>query len=245
MTGTALLIIWRARRQWYGWYTAFIYVFLAAYVLTDVVAVARLLPWQILAISPIFWFLLLPYFYFFPDGRAVPRRSLWLVGPLFIYHLVLQCMIVASYFQADVLADAGTINWRTGQGLVILPVLLNFVLVLLCQIYRYARVSTPIQRQQTKWFVLGLGLMGLAFTVGFLTRGQGGLIDDLIATAVAFLALPATLAIAILRYRLWDIDVIIRKTLVYSVLTALLALIYSAVWCWSSNSRDRSPPHPI
>jgi hypothetical protein len=226
LAGTAALIVWRARQQWYAWYTAFVFVFLAGYVLRDLTAVARLLPSQVLAVSPIFWFLLMPYFYFFPDGQAVPRRSLWLVGPLMVYHMLLQAMIVASYFRADNLGSAGTINWRTGQGLVILPVLLNFLIVLTCQIYRYARVSTPTQRQQTKWFLFGFGLMGVAFGVGFITHGQGGLADDLIATAVAFLALPITLAIAILRYRLWDIDVIIRKTLVYSVLTALLAAIY-------------------
>ena len=226
LTGTAVLIVWRAWRQWYAWYTAFVFVFLAGYVLRDVTIVARLLPSQVLAVSPIFWFLLIPYFYFFPDGLAVPQRSLWLVGPLVVYHMLLQAIIVISYFRVDNLGGVGTINWRTGQGFVILPVLLNFLIVLICQVYRYARVSTPTQRQQMKWFLFGFGLMGVAFSVGFITRGQGGLVDDLIATAVAFLALPITLAIAILRYRLWDIDVIIRKTLVYTVLTALIALIY-------------------
>jgi hypothetical protein len=225
LAGTAALIVWRARQQWYAWYTAFVFVFLAGYVLRDVTTVARLLPSQVLAVSPIFWFLLMPYFYFFPDGQAVPRRALWLVGPLVVYHMLLQAMIVASYFRADYLGSAGTIDWRTGQGLVILPVLFNFLIVLICQVYRYARVSTPTQRQQTKWFLFGFGLMGVAFSVGFITRGQGGLVDDLVATAVAFLALPITLAIAILRYQLWNIDIIIRKTLIYSVLTGLLALI--------------------
>jgi tellurite resistance protein TehA-like permease len=106
------------------------------------------------------------------------------------------------------------------------PVLLNFFIVFACQVYRYVRVSTPIERQQTKWFVVGFGLMIVSTTVVMVfTGGRAGYLDDL-AEALLVLFLPLTVAIAILRYRLWDIDVLINRTLVYGSLTAMLVIVY-------------------
>src|SRR6266487_2669563 len=104
------------------------------------------------------------------------------------------------------------------------------------QVYRYVRVYDAVQRQQVKWFMFAL-FAGLSLVVvgnGIL----GGLVAPLNApdswyqllngtfTAFLFISLPLAIGIAILRYRLWDIDVIINRTLVYGSLTALLALLY-------------------
>ena len=93
---------------------------------------------------------------------------------------------------------------------------------------RYDRLLTIcIERQQTKWFLVGFGLIvALTSVTVFLdATGRGGILND-IGDVLLWMPLYFGLAIAILRYRLWDIDVIIRKTLVYGVLTALLALVY-------------------
>jgi hypothetical protein len=98
-------------------------------------------------------------------------------------------------------------------------------------IYRYVRVFSPTQRQQAKWLLVGFG--GL-FAVIILYDLIAGLLPGLAApdslyllaggtlTTVTFLLIPLSVAMAILRARLWEIDVIIRRTLVYSVLTLLL-----------------------
>jgi hypothetical protein len=103
------------------------------------------------------------------------------------------------------------------------------------QIVRYRTVSDTIARVQTKWIV-GATVVGIASflassSVVLLGAGAEGrigrfwILGDLGFSLLTYL-LPIAIAIAILRYRLWDIDVIIRKTLVYSVLSGLLALVY-------------------
>ena len=106
------------------------------------------------------------------------------------------------------------------------------------QIYRYVRVSSYSQRQQTKWVVFGFaGLLALDLLyglIGILFPGLAApdstyqLINGTLPS-VTYLIFPLSVGIAILRSRLWDIDVIIRRTLVYSALTVILALLYAGL----------------
>jgi len=109
------------------------------------------------------------------------------------------------------------------------------VVSLLVQVYRYRRVSTLIQRQQTKWVVFGvlsavLGSISIIVASKFLPHAQSpGTWGFLVGNTVLYLfgaLIPLSIASAILRSRLWDIDVLINKALVYGSLTALLALLY-------------------
>ena len=102
-------------------------------------------------------------------------------------------------------------------------------------IYRYQRMSTPIQRQQIKWIVFGGSATILIVLVTnlppliFPALSRTGSLYDLFLVAIntlVFLPVIFCFAIAILRYRLWEIDVIINRTLVYSTLTGTLALVY-------------------
>ena len=93
-----------------------------------------------------------------------------------------------------------------------------FSLVTVAQVYRYRRVSNNAERKQTKWVVFG-------FVVSIVLSLIASLIYRRPAPPLLNV-IPLALTIAILRSHLWDIDIIIRKTLVYTVLTALLALVY-------------------
>ncbi len=108
----------------------------------------------------------------------------------------------------------------------VLPVLLLCAASLL---HSLATVRDPLARLQVRWVVLGsmVGLLGPVVLWSLL----GGLSSsETAAVGLLFLflplALPISLAVAILRYRLWDIEVIIRRTLVYSALSGALAAIY-------------------
>ncbi|MBA3570107.1 MAG: hypothetical protein H0W28_12385 [Pyrinomonadaceae bacterium] len=80
------------------------------------------------------------------------------------------------------------------------------------------------ERQQLKWFVYGVSLLVVGFLAAFLGFGLHSV--AWFVGIAAFNFLPIAAGIAILRYHLYDIDIIINRTLVYGVLTAALALVY-------------------
>src|SRR5439155_2023323 len=118
-------------------------------------------------------------------------------------------------------------------GMLYVSVLLSLVIA---QVYRYRRVSTPAQRQQTRWVVynlavlilLALGLFVIPQHI-FPALGLPGSLFSSLGTIVSdslLVLIPISFGIAILRYHLYDIDILINRTLVYSTLTVLLATVY-------------------
>ena len=155
-------------------------------------------------------------FFLFPTGRFEPRWTRW-----FIYFLIGIGIVFVFFprFTAPAFLDD-----IYDYGFII--ILLSLVIA---QVYRYRRVSTDVQRQQTKWVVYSL-VVSITCIVGLLMIFHplpGTLLSSLDIVANLLLTLiPISLAVAIQRYRLYDIDILINRTLVYVTLTALLAGIY-------------------
>jgi len=162
----------------------------------------------------------------FPDGRFVPRWALPVAAAWALW-------LGGGYFLPDSPLDFGT--WPAAASLGAWALFLSTFVY--GQVYRYRRVSTPAQRIQTKWVVFGfaaaaLGYFGgtLVFAVTTTPKPTVSVVTgDLVGHTlifVGFLAIPITIAIAVLRYRLFDVDLLIRRALVYAALVATLAVLY-------------------
>ncbi|HKH11564.1 MAG TPA: GAF domain-containing sensor histidine kinase [Rubrobacter sp.] len=167
------------------------------------------------------------FLYFFPDGRFVPRWTGWLIALWAIHETIF-------YFFRD-----SSLNLDNSVPL------LDFALIALflgvgtgAQLYRYRCVSAPVQCQQTKWVVFGmvsagLGIVALALPLSSSTTlAQFGSPWSFVLQTgiyVSMLLVPLSIGLAILRQRLWDIDILINRTLVFGALTASVVAIYALV----------------
>jgi hypothetical protein len=158
------------------------------------------------------------FFYLFPSGQFVPRWTRWLA--------------VAGL--AVGVADAFFPAWDVIRNQMV--ALAWFIPGIAAQVYRYRRVSTPAQRQQTKWAVFGVSasLVGQYLLIYLIEERFRGIIPIgswpfMVYGVVLYgviLFLPLSIFIAILRDHLFDIDHIINRTLGYGTLTAMLAAVY-------------------
>jgi signal transduction histidine kinase len=103
-------------------------------------------------------------------------------------------------------------------------------------ILRRRSTTDPVQRLQLRWVAWAAGIIAFCYATLMIVDGVLGLPDDqaivLILSSVAvlsFLLIPATIAIAVLRYRLYEIDVVIKKTIVFAVLATMIAVIYGGI----------------
>jgi hypothetical protein len=162
--------------------------------------------------------------YVFPDGKFIPRWTrlaalLWVLPQ------------IPEFFQPD-----SPLNPNRYPPLLQAAGFLAFVAsVVVAQTYRYRKVSSPAERQQTKWVILGMavaltGFLTLVFVLPVVLSGSGASLPSSpyiqAATYGVMLLVPLSLGVAILRYQLYDIDLLINRTLVYGSLTGVLSLIY-------------------
>src|SRR2546421_850756 len=224
--GVACVLFWRRSDDWMAMFVLLFLVIIG--VNFSVQAQATLATnvqtawyWSHTVLIGLGWVSLSLLLYLFPDGRFVPRWTRLLAVFVVASNLFLDASPVPiSTFPPWMLSAIYLVNGGSG---------------VIAQIYRYVRVSGPVQRQQTKWVVFGLA----ATSVVILGREVPLLIFPSLSTSSSpyfllstyvypfgLLLIPLTLGIAILRYRLWDIDILINRTLVYGTLTGLLTLVY-------------------
>jgi signal transduction histidine kinase len=166
------------------------------------------------------------FFCVFPSGRFAPRWLRWVA-----------LAAGGSLAAGVVLAATGSVD--TGSN-IIQNTGLGFLIVdVVAQVYRYRRVSSPAQRQQVKWVLLGLagavalvGVNQLVWTGVPRAVANSALaqnLDGAITWQLAFTLIAAGIGVAVLRYRLWDVDLVINRALLYAGLTAAVVVIYVLV----------------
>jgi len=110
------------------------------------------------------------------------------------------------------------------NGVVLAAVLLAAVVSLVARFQR----AVGVERQQLKWFAYGVGLLPLLAVVGPIADAAGP-VAGVLVFPVLVSGVPVAIGVAVLKYRLYDIDRIINRTLVYGLLTALLGAIYAGI----------------
>jgi signal transduction histidine kinase len=211
--------------------------YLTAYVLLSLATVLMPEITLNLAQSHAGWYLLyqvlkglswIAFFYFlftFPNGIFTPGWLRWL--------LLIPASVVLLWL------ITGDMVWDSAEAYGIVASVGLLWVGVIAQFYRYRWRASREERQQTKWLLFGLLLViivNLIWVIAFQALQIQSAAVRILFNTLGYLVLttgPVSIAVAltlaVLRYRLWDIDLLINRTLVYTILTAVIALIYIAL----------------
>ncbi len=244
-----IIIFWRSADSWLGLWTSLMLITFAvtqtpaAFALDNGYDLAR-------GLTTLSLILLRLTFYLFPDGKFVPRWT-WVLGiGVVIFEL-------SFYLPSPLTPSAWPAALRYALELAI------FATGIYAQVYRYRRVSDVTQRQQIKWVILGAAVAILGYYGTLFYAEYGSAIPWLSAVGrhtqlylifwqplrtVTLLLVPLTLGVSVLRYRLWDMAVVVNRALVYGTLVLLLALSYVIVgvaFQWALSGNIGMPASPL
>ena len=187
--------------------------------------------WLLLVVPIVFIMVL------FPTGRPISRRWNWAV---YFGVSVVALFAILITFAQELAPNTDPVPWSVANPIgflksewinaIVGPVLILFPLwIILCAVSLLVRFrrSKMVEREQIKWLFYAGAVFVVFYAPSFIgnTYSQAENLWNLLLP-IGMSTFPVAIAIAILRYRLYDIDIIIRRTLQYAILTGLLALVY-------------------
>jgi len=227
----AVVIFWRKSTDWLALLVAFLLLLLSTHNVSDTLSSGHSVwQWPAEGVSILTFGVFMLVFSLFPNGRFVPRWAHWIpVGYLGFSLLRIFLDVTPPPPHPPPLLE---LLIGSALGLAWFALTGSF---LAAQIVRYRKTAHPLQRQQIKWVFFAevasvVEIIGLtAPAILFPALNQPGSLYPLISpllTMLFLLLIPLGIGFAILRYRLWDIDLIINRTLVYGALTASIVGLY-------------------
>ena len=171
--------------------------------------------------------------YLFPDGKVQKRWMLYVVSVWFVWLMV---SVFWHSFPLNIFERGGNATLRY-----LLSLLAVLSTGIYAQVYRYRHTTSPIKREQLKWIVFGIAVgifmgigVNLFLTLFELTNPSAStyLIVDMVTqtlSVVAQFTVPVAVVFSILKHRLYDIELVINRSLVYGSLTIILAVVFGVI----------------
>ena len=170
----------------------------------------------------------------FPDGRLTSRRWRWVLWAYAVlvafFATAIYALTIAAVASHKIRLDSTGTTTNTDHppgwiAVLVVPILLIWLSFMAHQVLSWRR-ATDERRQQLKWLACGAGI-SLASFVAAVALGSTSTLAQVLFNGIA--ALPVSIGVGILKYRLYDIDRLISRTLAYAIVTGLLVGVYSGL----------------
>jgi len=223
----AIALFWRRSNEWLSLLTSLMLIMFSVGGVTQSPAAlhaANLIPaYAYTLLHNMAWLSFFVFVYIFPNGRFVPRWTLWFSLATFVFYVLVDYTALPAYIQLPYY----TLEWGT---------------LVVSQVYRYRRAATPAERQQIKWLMYAVAFFAaITIVVYFIPVAiLGARSDDprLVIIELVFFVLygassaliPLAIGASIVRYRLWDIDFVINRSLAAGAATLILGGVFAGLF---------------
>ncbi len=246
----AALVMWRKANERMALYVAFLFVAFGISVPSTIWTLVFYYPEWNAPVQFVYGASVaggITFFYLFPDGKFIPRWSIALAISAVLWTSGVALTILTAP-NGDALGERSSQIFIAPFALNTLPLAFRYLFiigwlgtVIYAQLWRYRNVSTPAQRAQTRWAVLGIALALIIFSAlnllfvlvpSFRAYGASRFVYETLVLPIASLGIalfPVSIGISILRARLWDLDPIVNRTIVYGALTVIIIALYALV----------------